>query len=425
MLPESDRTELLATLTPKQANAFLYDWLFWARPDQIAPPGDWFVWVILAGRGWGKTRTGAEQTRRWVKDCPLVSLIGATADDARDIMIEGESGIMNICPNWDRPKYVKSERRLDWPNGAKSLIFTADEPERLRGKQHQKVWGDEVGSWRYPESWTQAMMGLRLGTAPQAIVTTTPRPIKIIRDLIADTRNIVTRGTTYDNRSNLAPGFFDYVITKYEGTRLGRQELNAELLDDVPGALWQRNQIEALRVMQHPELIRIVVGVDPEATSGEDSAETGIIVAGLGADGYGYILADSSVRDTPGGWARAAVTAYHLYQADRIIGEVNNGGEMVGYTIMTIDPRVAYKAVHASRGKQARAEPVASLYEQGRIKHVGAFPELEDQMCSWTPGDTSPDRLDALVWALTELFLEADEQDGYQVHDDRVEISRY
>lgn len=383
-----------------------YDWAgLWARPDQLPPAGAWFVWLILAGRGWGKTRTGAEQVRAWAKRYQYVNLIGATADDARDIMIQGESGILAVCPADERPRYMKSDRLLVWPNGGRSLIFTADEPERLRGKQSEKLWADELAAWRYEDSWHQAMMGLRLGDAPQAVVTTTPRPIKLVRDLIADKRNHVTRGTTYDNTQNLSPGFFDYVIKRYEGTRLGRQELRAELLDDVPGALWKRGQIEQSRVSRYPTLVRIVVAVDPAATSNAESDETGIVVAGISRAGHGYVLADLTVHGTPAEWAWAAVNGYRHHEADRLIGEVNNGGEMVEFTIHTVDPTVAYSAVHASRGKQTRAEPISALYEHGQVHHVGAFPQLEDQMCTWLPGEKSPDRMDALVWALTELML--------------------
>jgi phage terminase large subunit-like protein len=342
--------------------------------------------------------------REWAKRYAYVNLIGATADDARDIMIQGESGILAICPADERPRYMKSDRLLIWPIGARSLIFTADEPERLRGKQSEKLWADELGAWRYEESWHQAMMGLRLGDSPQAVVTTTPRPIKIVRDLIADKRNHVTRGTTYDNRANLSPGFFQYVIKRYEGTRLGRQELNAEILDDVPGALWKRSLIEQTRVRQHPDLVRIVVAIDPAATSTEESDQTGIVVAGKDADGHGYVLADLSLQGTPAEWAKAAILAYRTHKADRIIGEVNNGGEMVEHTLRTVDVSIPYTAVHASRGKQTRAEPISALYEQGMVHHVGAFPELEDQMCTWLPGEKSPDRMDALVWAFTELI---------------------
>jgi phage terminase large subunit-like protein len=385
-----------------------YRWTLHARPNQISPPGDWRTWLILAGRGWGKTRTGAEWVRQQVKVFPLVNLIGATADDARDIMIEGESGILAICPRGERPTYKASSRQLLWPNGAKSLIFTADEPERLRGKQHMKLWSDELGSWRYVEAWDQAMFGLRLGANPQVVVTTTPKPTKIIRDLMAAPTTTVTRGTTYDNRGNLAAAFMEQIIAKYEGTRLGRQELNAEILDDNPGALWTRANLDELRVTRPPcDLKRVVVAIDPTATTEGD--EAGIIVAGLGLNKHGYVLDDRSLHASPDGWARAAVTGYYLHKADRIVAEVNNGGEMVEFTVRTVDPRPAYKAVHASRGKYTRAEPVAALYEQGKVHHVGSFATLEDELCQWVPGDASPNRLDALVWALTELML--DERD--------------
>ena len=403
LLPSEQQT-ILASLSDTDAAALLYDWRFWARDKQLPPAGEWFIWIILAGRGFGKTRTGAEMVRAWVRENPYVNLIGATADDARDIMVEGESGILAICPSWERPIYKKSDRALEWPNGAKSLIFTADEPERLRGKQHMKLWADELGSWRYGEAWEQAMLGLRLGCKPQGIVTTTPRPTPLIRALIADRRNHVTTGTTYENRGNLAAGFFEYVITKYEGTRLGRQELNAEILDDAPGALWKRAQLDALRVTDTPDLVRLVVAIDPAVTATEESADTGIIVAGLGADDHLYLLDDLSLKASPLVWATQAVTAYHTHHADRIVGEVNNGGDMIEATLRTVDARISYKAVHASRGKAIRAEPVAAYYEQGRAHHVGLFPELEDQLCQWVPGDKSPDRLDALVWACTELM---------------------
>lgn len=382
------------------AEALRYRWDINAREKQRLPKQPFFNWVILAGRGFGKTRTGAETVRQWVRSNAYVNLIGATADDARDIMIEGESGILAICPRNERPAYVASKRRLEWPNGAISLIFTADEPERLRGKQHYKIWADELASWRYPESWEQAMMGLRLGGLPQSVITTTPRPTKLVLDLINDKRNIVTTGTTYENKSNLAAGFFDYVIKKYEGTRLGRQELNAEILTDNPGALWKRDQIEASRVTSHPDLYRVVVGVDPTASSNGD--EAGIITVGVNDEDY-YTLADDSRQGSPHEWATAAVAAYHKNRADCIVAEKNNGGEMVEAVIKQVDPRVNVKLVWASRGKATRAEPVAAIAEQGRDHHVGYFPALEDELCLWQPGDASPNRLDAKVWAMTEL----------------------
>jgi phage terminase large subunit-like protein len=380
------------------------------------------VWLILAGRGFGKTRTGGETVRQWVKTNAFVNLIGATADDARDIMIEGESGILAICPKDERPLYVSSKRRLEWPNGAISLIFTADEPERLRGKQHYKFWADEAASWRYDESWDQAMLGLRLGNNPQAIVTTTPKPRKLIIDLINDKRNVITTGTTYENRANLAPGFFDYVITKYEGTRLGRQELNAELLTDVPGALWKRQNvyndkgeiitygIDDTRVVKAPETLdSVVVGVDPPG----GKAECGIVTAGRKSNEY-YTLADDSLLGSPEEWAQAVITAYHRHKADCVVAEKNFGGDMVESTIKqaVLNARqkdktvgeVPVRLVTASRGKAVRAEPVSAIAEQGRDHHVGTFALLEDELVMWLPGDASPNRLDAKVWAYTQLM---------------------
>ena len=397
----------LGSMTAAQAETLCFDWKFWARPNQQAPGGDWSTWLILAGRGFGKTRVGAEMVRRWVRDFPLVNLIGATAADARDIMIEGESGILALCPGQERPLYVPSKRRLDWPNGARSLIFTADEPERLRGKQHMKLWADEVAAWRRPEALQQALLGLRLGALPQMVITTTPKPVKILRELIANPETVLTRGSTYDNRANLAPRFFESIIKRYEGTRIGRQELNAELLDDVEGALWSSTMIDSARVGHTPDMVRIVVAIDPATTSGEDSDETGIVVAGRGVDGHAYVLRDLSCRLSSNGWGNRAINAYREFGADRIVAEVNNGGNLVEDVLRVIDRTVSYKAVHASRGKVVRAEPISALYEQQRVHHVGLFGELETQMCSFVPDhlDGSPDRVDALVWALTELML--------------------
>ncbi len=366
------------------------------------------LWLFLAGRGVGKTRAGAEWIRAEVERGRRgrLALIGPTAADVRDVMVEGESGIRAISPPETRPQYQPTRRRLYWPhNGATAMLYSAEEPDRLRGPQHDGGWGDELAAWAYPETWDQFLFGLRLGSDPRAVVTTTPRPTAIIRDLMQAPTTVLTRGTTYENAVNLAPAFLDQIVAKYAGTRLGRQELMAEILADVPGALWKRDLLDALRVTEHPELARVVVAVDPEASSAEGAAETGIVVAGLGSDGHGYVLQDCSIRGTPDQWGRAAVTAYHTWGADRLCGEVNNGGEMVGHVIRTIDPTVAYKALHASRGKAARAEPVAALYEQQRAHHVGFFTEMEDQQCSWVSGAKSPDRLDALVWALTELML--------------------
>ena len=372
------------------------------------PGGDWTYWLILAGRGFGKTRTGAETVRQWISEGHrYVNLIGATADDARDIMIQGESGILAVCPRSERPTYKPSQRKLIWPNGAVSLIFTADEPDRLRGKQHSHLWGDELAAWRYPDAWDQAKFGLRLGDHPQAVITTTPRPTRMVRELMTDAATEVTRGKTYDNRQNLAPSFFDAVLKRYEGTRLGRQEIDGDVLDDNPAALFKRADIDEARIGIAPELSRIVVAIDPAVTSNEDSDETGIVVAGE-RDGEAYILADLTQKGSPEQWARAAIAAYHEHKADRIVAEVNNGGDLVASVIRSLDRSVPIKTVTASRGKAVRAEPVGALYEQHKVHHVGAHPALEDQMCEWNPTDKtakSPDRVDAMVWAVTELVL--------------------
>lgn len=321
-----------------------------------------------------------------------MALVAPTAADARDVMVEGESGILAISPPWCRPVYEPSKRRLTWPNGAIATLYSADKPDRLRGPQHDGAWADEVGSWRYPEAWDNLMFGLRLGADPRCVVTTTPRPVKLIRNLVGDPTTAETRGSTYENRDNLAQAFLNTIVKKYEGTRLGRQELYGELLDDVPGALWQRKVLDDLRREKAPDLARVVVAIDPATTSEEDSNETGIVAAGLGVDGHGYVLDDASLRDSPSAWARAAVRLYYRRQADRIVAEVNNGGDLVETVLRTVDPRVSYKGVHAARGKVIRAEPVAALYEQGRVHHVGLFEDLEDQLCNWVPGMDSPDR---------------------------------
>lgn len=408
-LSADERRQILSSLSESQADDLLWDWRFWARPEQLPPAGDWRVWLVMAGRGFGKTRTGAEWVRDSARSFARVNIIGATADDARDIMIEGESGILAVCPDAERPTYVPSKRRLEWPNGARTLVFTADEPERLRGKQHDRLWADEVAAWRYGgEAWTQAMLGLRLGRDPRAVATTTPKPVTVVRELLkrAGDDVAVTRGSSYDNADNLAPAFFSQIIRQYEGTRIGRQELAGELLEDVEGALWTLARIDAGRVSALPEgvsLTRVVVGVDPAATSGESSAETGIIVAGRGSDGDAYVLADRSLRGTPHEWGSAAVLAYDAFDADHVTPETNNGGEMVTSTLRTIRPDLPILAVHASRGKATRAEPISALYEQRRVHHIGTLAALEDQMVSWVPGMASPDRMDALVWALTDV----------------------
>ena len=406
--PRLPRNTRDSTRIAKLLTAARYRWTLKARANQLPPDGDWRAWLILAGRGFGKTRAGAEWVRAQIEAgrCRRMILAARTVDDARDVMVEGESGILAICPPWNRPTWMPSTRMLRWPNGAIAMVYSADKPDLFRGKQADGVWADELAAWRYPEAWDQLLFGLRLGPDPRVVVTTTPRPTPVIKELMAHPTTVVTRGSTYDNRANLAPAFFDGIISRYEGTRLGRQELYAEILDDNPNALWQRSQIDKLRVTEAPaELQRIVVAIDPSATTTGD--EAGIIVAGLGPDGHGYVLDDATIRGSPHTWGSKAVQAYHRHQADRIVAEVNNGGEMVELTLRTVDDKVAYKAVHASRGKRTRAEPIAALYEQGRVHHVCTFAELEDEMCDWEPEMPSPNRMDALVWALTELMLGA------------------
>lgn len=404
-----------------------YDWSQHARPDQLPPEGDWNTWLILAGRGWGKTRTGAE----WIKQQALRhpgtrwAIVAATFRDARDTCVEGESGLLGIVPQVEVTYWNRSFGQLRFRNGSQVQCFGATEPDRLRGPQHHGAWCDELAAWPYAETWDQLMFGLRLGTQPRTVITTTPRPTRLVRSLVdrqslhgehppcaavsgSDANAVVvTRGNTFDNAANLAPAALAELKNRYEGTRLGRQELYAELLTDVEGALWTYDMLEANRVRETPELARVVVAIDPAVTSGEESDETGIIVAGVGIDGTVYVFADLSGRFSPDAWANRAVGAYEQHHGDRIVAEVNNGGDLVERTIRTVSPRISYRSVRASRGKQTRAEPVAALYEQGRVHHVGMFPELEEQLTTWTPDSgKSPDRLDALVWAITELMLE-------------------
>lgn len=458
-------------------------WPFWARPNQIAPKGDWTFWLLLAGRGFGKTRTGAE----WVNErvqlglAKRIALVAPTAADVRKVMVEGESGLLAISPPWNRPIFEPSKLQLTWPNGAIAQLFSAEEPERLRGPQCDTFWADELAAWKkLQDTWDMLQFGFRLGHDPRGVITTTPKPLPIVRQLVADNKDIaeenraekwtgqtvITRGSTYENKANLAPKFFQQVVTKYEGTRLGRQELDAQILEDMPGALWQRTNIDANRISavtlppiyreegvvpgldvgledikllrsiaksileRVPEdLTRITVAVDPNVSNNEGSDEIGINVAGRGLSGRGYILADCSMRGSPNEWASAAVIAHDIFGADRIIGEANQGGNMVEFTITTAAKSlkeqgirdsdfVGVTLVHATRGKVTRAEPSSALYEQNKITHVGTHKVLEDQMCLFTSDfdrksmGYSPDRVDALVWNLTGLFHEQQEGAG-------------
>jgi len=343
------------------------------------------------------------------------AIVARTAADARDVLVEGESGVLAVCPPWFQATYEPSKRRITWPNGSVATVFSADDPNLLRGPQHHWAICDELAAWRRPETYDMLMLGLRLGDNPQCCIATTPRPTPIIKRLLKDSTTVVTRGSTYENRANLAAPFFSQIIKQYEGTRLGRQELNAEVFDDVPGALWAHGPIDDMRVKTFPALTRIVVAIDPAVTATDESNETGIVVAGIDENEHGYVLDDLSGRFSPAEWAERAVRAYDRWAADRIVAEVNQGGEMVEHTVRTAardlgergqreSRSVAFRNVRATRGKHTRAEPVAALYEQRKMHHVGVFAEMEDQMCSWLPGEESPDRLDALVWAFTDLL---------------------
>lgn len=391
--------------------------MFWtdhqARPEQIPSLDDWGVWLYLAGRGAGKTRTAAE----WVAWQAITqagtrwAVVAATFGDVRDTCAEGESGLITVLRRYNVLKHYNrsmGEIRLD--NGSLIKLFSADEPDRLRGPQFHGAWCDELAAWRYTDTYDQLQFTLRLGTKPQTIITTTPRPTKIIKDLVAESesgRVRVIRGSTFDNAKNLAPAALAQLRQRYEGTRLGRQELEAEILDDVPGALWTLKMVEECRVTDVPDMTRVVVAIDPAATSNENSDETGIIVVGRGVDNRGYVLGDYSCRLSPAGWARRAIEAFDQHQASRIVGETNMGGDMIETIIKQIRPTIPYRGVVAKRGKLLRAEPVSALYEQGRISHHGIYAELETQMTTWVAGesDFSPDRLDALVHGITSLNI--------------------
>lgn len=402
----------------REVSRVLLAWFPTGRPEQKPPDGPWLVHAYVAGRGAGKTRSGAE----WIVEQALTkpgsrgAIVAPTSADVRDTCVEGQSGLRAVLRrripgiDWGRT-WNRTLLELSLPNGAKIKGFSADEPERLRGPQHHFAWCDEVASWRYPEAWDQLQFGLRLGDWPRTFVTTTPKPTKLIRKLRhrADTDQGVTwvSGSTFDNEANLSAAALAELRATYEGTRIGRQELYAELLLDTPGALWTVDLIDQHRVSAAPAMQRVVVAIDPAVTSGEDSDATGIVAAGIGVDGDLYVLHDRTIWASPEQWARRAVALYDEVEGDRIVAEVNNGGDLVETVLHAVDPLVPVRTVHASRGKRVRAEPVAALYEQGRVHHVGSMPELEEQMTTWTPesGD-SPDRLDALVWAITDLAIE-------------------
>jgi predicted phage terminase large subunit-like protein len=365
----------------------------------------------MAGRGFGKTRLGAE----WLagqavkNDGVRCAIIARTFSDVRNVAVEGVSGILNILREYNALKeWNKSSGIITLHNGSTIQTFSADTPDSLRGPQFHFAWCDELAAWQYTDTWDQLQFGMRLPEhKPQTVITTTPRPTKLIKDLIKRDTTIVTRGSTFDNAANLSENALAEMQIRYGGTRLGQQELYGAVLDDNPGALWNRANLEATRVKPEdvPTLVRIVVGVDPAVTSGEDSDSTGIVVAGMSNDGNYYVLADDTIKASPQVWAEKAISSFELHKADRIIAETNNGGDLVVHLLQQVKANIPVKKVTASRGKAVRAEPVAALFEQGRAHMVGYYPELEDQMCEYEPGVTkdSPDRMDALVWAITEL----------------------
>lgn len=433
------------------------DWAFHARENQLPPTGDWLYWVIMSGRGWGKTRTGAELVLDWIRtgQGKRIALIGQNMKEVHKIMLYGESGLITIAPADFKPRFVSQENAFYWPNGAVTCIYSGDNPETLRGPQHDKGWLDELAKWRYSSTcFSQFEFGLRLGDAIQAVITTTPRPVKVMFDLTREARKSnrvrLTVGNIFENRDNLSKSFLETMLRKYDGTTMGRQELYGHLFDDLPGALWTRSTIDRSRLAHIPTpLERIIVAIDPAVSANDNSNETGIVVVGRDSNGKGYVLEDLSGRYSPREWARLAINAYIRHEADCIVGEVNNGGNLIEANIRAYaasDPALApyanalpYRAVRASRGKVTRAEPISVIYERGHIHHVGSFPELEDQMCSFvqtasdrepidvdsSPDSSSPDRVDAMVWGFTELFLDIELAPAVAVSSHRLNISPY
>ncbi len=421
----SSQAAFLAQLSCDELAALPYLFDFWALPHQLPPHGDWRTWVILGGRGAGKTRAGAEWVRAMVEGptphatgrAARVGLVAETMDQAREVMVFGDSGIMSVCPPDRRPDWIATRRMLVWPNGATAQLFSAHDPESLRGPQFDAIWADELAKWRKAEAaWDMLQFGLRLGDCPQACVTTTPRRTAMLRDLLDRPTTVMTHAATQANRANLADSFLAEVEGRYGGTALGRQELEGVLLSDVEGALWTVADLAAVQIDVAPNCDRIVVAIDPPGTSHAGSDECGIIVVGVTMAGevhhwQAVVLEDATVSAArPTVWAEAAIAAMHRHGADRLVAEVNQGGDMVEAVLRQVDPLVSYRSVHASKGKVARAEPVAALYEQGRVSHVRGLAALEDQMTqmavSGFAGKGSPDRVDALVWALHDAMIE-------------------
>lgn len=392
-----------------------YDWLSQARTSQLPPAGDWRTWMILAGRGFGKTRTGAETIRQWVQEGRYrrIALVGASIQEVQKVMVEGESGLLAVHPKHEMPTFQASKRRLIWPNGAVGLLYGAEYYEQLRGPQFDFAWIDEFAKFRHAEQlWNQLQLCLRLGGNPRCLITTTPRPVPILQKLLASPAVHLTKGSTFENEGNLAPAYIEQIKKQFLDTTLGAQELYAEMLTEEAGALWNR---EIIRYQDPPKtdqnelkLERIIIAIDPATTHHQDSDETGIIVAGIDHNKNAFLLEDLSGKHSPNDWGQRVAEAYWRYKADRVVAEVNKGGDLVEQVVRSVDPTISYKSVRATRGKYTRAEPIAALYEQRRVFHARPLTKLETQMCSFVPGITSksPDRLDAMVWAITELLLQ-------------------
>jgi phage terminase large subunit-like protein len=414
-LPGRDRHRVLAEIGPGSTLPIMRDWRNWAHDGQLPPPGDWRVWLIRAGRGFGKTRAGPEWVSAIARANPKarIALVGGTIEDVRRVMIEGAGGLIACATTEAAPVWLRDKGELTFASGAVAFAFSAEAPEALRGPEHDAAWCDELAKWRFGDAaWDNLMLGLRGCEGARVLVTTTPRPVNLLRRIMAAKGTVETRGGTRDN-PHLPAAFVEEMEASYGGTRLGRQELDGELVDELERGLWSRAMLEAARVAAGPAAVRrMVVAVDPPATAGGDAC--GIVAVGLGADGLAYVIEDASVAGlSPEGWAAAVAGCVARHGADRVVAEKNQGGDMVGSVLRAVDAGLPIALVHASRGKVARAEPVAALYERGRVRHVGAFPALEDELCGLSAGGEyhgpgrSPDRADALVWALTELMLGA------------------
>lgn len=409
----ADAMRRASMIDDDEVKHFAHTWILHARDEQRPPKGDWTTWLLIGGRGSGKTRAGAEWVRMLATgDVPVspIALVGETMTEARAVMIEGVSGLLAVHPPDKRPRFDAGRGIVMWDNGAEAMLMPANDPERFRGPQFAAAWCDELAKWPKAEAaWDMLQFGLRLGDNPQQLVTTTPRPTRLLKRLMAEPRTVISRMKSGDNSKNLAPTFLEAIVARYRETALGRQELEGELVEQIDGALWNRNDFDALRLAERPETERVIVAVDPPVTGNAKSDACGIVVAGRNGD-TAFVLADRTVRSrTPLGWARVAIKAFHEFEADAVIAEVNQGGDLVKEVLAQVDALVPVIAVRANRGKWVRAEPVAALYAQGRVRHVGMLAELEDEMCAFGPDGLaeghSPDRMDALVWAVGELLL--------------------